>query len=234
MFSDSHNWNLPAPPEFQGFRDDLPLEIDEQHLPHWRQPGATYFVTFRLGNSLPVNRVRELQKLRSIWESKTSGLRSQVDLDEFSRELFRRLDRWLDSGSGSCVLRNPELAALLVKEMHKSDETRAEIGCYVIMPNHVHAIVRPLQTHRSALDEVVRAWKGASAFAINRTRGATGRRWQREGFDRIIRDEEHLYRVIQYIGRNPRRAGLDPKSTPLWLRPSWQALGWRFEGDSQM
>jgi hypothetical protein len=29
MIPDLHNWNLPSPPGFQGFREDLPLEIDE-------------------------------------------------------------------------------------------------------------------------------------------------------------------------------------------------------------
>ena len=38
-------WSLPPPPGFQGLRDDLPLTVYEQLLPHWRQEGATYFVT---------------------------------------------------------------------------------------------------------------------------------------------------------------------------------------------
>ena len=57
----SANWNLPAPPGFQGQRDDLPLKIYQQHLPHWRQDGATYFVTFRLHDSLPQAKLRELE-----------------------------------------------------------------------------------------------------------------------------------------------------------------------------
>ena len=45
-------WNLSAPPGFQGLRDDLDLSVYESHLPHWRQDGAMYFVTFRLQNSV--------------------------------------------------------------------------------------------------------------------------------------------------------------------------------------
>ena len=63
---------------------------------------------------------------------------------------------------------------------------------------------------------------------INRQRGERGTLWQRESCDRIIRDEEHLWRVIQYIGRNPTNAGIDPSTCPLWIRPSWIKCGWNF------
>jgi len=58
---------------------------------------------------------------------------------------------------------------------------------------------------------------------------ASGTIWQKESFDRIIRDPEHLYRVIQYIGRNPAKAGLAANQYLLWIRPSWIQQGWKFE-----
>jgi hypothetical protein len=61
-------WNLPPPPGFQGLREDLPLDAYVRHLPHWRQPGATYFVTFRLADSLPKVKLDELAGLRREWE----------------------------------------------------------------------------------------------------------------------------------------------------------------------
>ena len=36
------------PPGFQGLRADIPIVIYRRNLPHWRQVGASYFVTFRL------------------------------------------------------------------------------------------------------------------------------------------------------------------------------------------
>jgi hypothetical protein len=56
-----------------------------------------------------------------------------------------------------------------------------------------------------------------------------GELWQEESFDRIIRDEEHLYRCIQYIGNNARTANILRARWRRWLRPEWEALGWRFE-----
>lgn len=59
-------WNLSAPPEFQGLRDDLPLTVYFRHLPHWRQEGATYFVTFRLIDALPKAKLHELVSVRKL------------------------------------------------------------------------------------------------------------------------------------------------------------------------
>lgn len=238
-------WNLPPPPGFQGLRDDLPLRVYEQALPHWRQDGATYFVTFRLHDSLPQSKLRELRQLRAEWQrrrrspprvdlshsSRSTGhtLRAAFESDEqLSRELIRRVDTWLDEGMGSCVLRLPEASAAIVNCIQRGDGIHHETGCYVVMPNHVHAIVRPLLAEMP-LENVLQRWKGGSACEINRLRHDSGTLWQRESFDRIIRDEEHLWRVIQYIGRNPANAGLSSAETRLWIRPSWVACGWRFE-----
>ena len=79
------------------------------------------------------------------------------------------------------------------------------------------------------LEQVLKIWKGASAYEINKQLTQSGTLWQRESYDRIIRDEEHLWRVIQYVGRNPTKANLPPESAPMWIRPSWVASGWKFE-----
>jgi putative transposase len=95
------------------------------------------------------------------------------------------------------------------------------------MPNHVHAIVRPLAGN--SLEAITKSWKQYSSIRINRIRGTKGEIWQSEAFDRIIRDEEHLWRVIQYIGGNPIKAKLPKEEYSLWLRAEWDALGWKFE-----
>jgi hypothetical protein len=61
-------WNLPPPPGFQGLHPDKPVTIYVRHLPHWRQEGATYFVTFRLQDSLPQVKLDELEQWRLEWE----------------------------------------------------------------------------------------------------------------------------------------------------------------------
>ena len=225
----SADWSLPAPPGFQGLRDDLPLTVYTQHLPHWRQDGATYFVTFRLLDSLPQAKLHELEAFRAEWQRRHPPPHSRESEDDLTREVMRRVEAWLDQGMGSCILRLAEPSALLIDVIHSTDGSVCELDCYVVMPNHVHAILRPLTPNTFPLEKVLQRWKGGSAHDINRLLHQSGTLWQPEGFDRTIRDERHLYQAIQYIGRNPRQAGLSPADTRLWIRPAWVQLGWNFE-----
>ena len=225
----SETWNLPPPPGFQGLRDDLPLAFYDRHLPHWRQDGATYFVTFRLHDSLPLPKLRELGFFRAEWQWRHPLPHSRDDKEDLARELMRRVEAWLDQGMGSCVLRSSDVSTILVQTLHRDDGSGRELDCYVVMPNHVHVIVRPLIPTALPLETVLQRWKGGASCEIQRHLQRSGMLWQRESFDRIIRDEEHLYRAIQYIGRNPKNAGLSPRDVRLWIRPSWVECGWRFE-----
>jgi REP element-mobilizing transposase RayT len=155
-----------------------------------------------------------------------------VDLDreELAREIQPRVEHWLDQGMGSCPLKEANLAALLTSAMHHFDGDRYELGCYVVTPNHAHVIVRPLIPEAQSLEVIVGSWKKYSSRRINHALQQTGDLWQDESYDRILRDEEHLWRTIQYIATNPDRAGLPRESCPLWIRPQWVELGWRFEG----
>jgi REP element-mobilizing transposase RayT len=74
------------------------------------------------------------------------------------------------------------------------------------MPNHVHVLFAPIAGNRLA--DIVHAWKSWTAKAINRHRGVSGPVWQREYFDRFIRDEEHFAAALAYVEDNPVKAGL--------------------------
>jgi len=222
-------WNLPAPPGFQGFRDDLPLTCYQQLLPHWRQDGATYAVTFRLADSLPQAKLRELREFKADWLRRNSTPRANAVSDALSRAMMERVDAWLDQGMGRCLLRSKAIREPLIVAMQSSDGTTCELGAFVVMPNHVHAIVRPLNPKQVSLEIVLKHWKGVSASGINRALRRTGALWQRESFDRVIRDEEHLWRALQYCGRNPRKARLSVGEFDSWVNPTWEGCGWRFD-----
>jgi REP element-mobilizing transposase RayT len=222
-------WNLAPPPGFQGLDPDKPLQVYYRHLPHWRQDGAAYFVTFRLRDGLPQEKLRQLRALKAEWERRYPVPRKRESWEVFARQVMERTERWLDQGMGCCILREPWALKLVVQAMHHFDESRYELGCYVVMPNHVHAIVRPLIPASQPLERILQSWKRFSSRNIHSVLRKTGNLWQDESFDRIIRDEEHLYRAIQYIGRNPERAGLANRGCIRWVRPSWAAQGWRFE-----
>jgi putative transposase len=238
----TRTWNRPAPPGFQGLREDLPLTVYWRHLPHWRQHGASYFVTFRLADSLPRSKLRELELIRLDWlqkhEIKIAGADCQSALrdrilrehwEAFTRVLFTKVEGWLDEGMGKCWMNRADVSRIVEDAFHHVDDDQCEFGCYVLMPNHMHAIIRPLHPETLPLEKILQSRKRRTSREINALLGRSGALWQEESFDRIIRDEEHLYQCIQYIGRNPRKAGLAPGQFRRWLRPSWEPLGWKFD-----
>lgn len=227
-------WNRRPPPGFQGLREDMPLRVYTRHLPHWRQDGATYFVTFRLADALPQAKLRELRALRAEMVRRdvrrTDCNPSYVGhVENATREILRRVESWLDQGMGSCLLRAPNMGHLVAETLRHFDGQRYDLGGYTVMPNHVHAIVRPLDATARPLERILQTWKRRSASVLKQRCGLESSIWQEESFDRIIRDEEHLHRAIQYIGANAAKAGLSVADCPRWIRPSWAEMGWGFE-----
>jgi putative transposase len=220
-------FNLAAPPGFSGFDLNRPLRVYYRHLPHWRQDNATYFVTFRLADSLPQDQLQYLKRLRAEWERKHPAPRSENDWEEHCRDVIRRTEAWLDEGHGACYFREERWANDLRDRLQHFDGERYHLGSWVIMPNHCHVVIRPFLGHE--LEDLIGAMKSIVAKHINRELSHNGELWQAESHDRIIRDEEHLYRAIQYIGRNPGKAGIPSNQWRRWIHPNWQAVGWGFE-----
>lgn len=166
--------------------------------------------------------------MRKEWERRLPTPHSDAQLEQLSQESMRRVERWLDQGMGSCRLKDARAARVVIDAMHYFDNQRYELDSYVVMPNHVHAIVRPLMCQEEPLERILQSWKRHSSREINRQLGLTGQLWQEESFDRIIRDEEHLERAIHYIGANPSKAGLTRGQCATWVRAEWVELGWKF------
>ncbi len=49
-----------------------------------------------------------------------------------------------------------------------------------------------------------------TATKINRLLGRTGRFWQQDGFDHLVRSQEQYEYLRKYIANNPVQAGLKP------------------------
>lgn len=229
-------FHLDPPTSFQGLRNDLPLKKYERYLPHWRQDGATYFVTFRLHDALPIAQQVNLKEMKQEWERKNPPPHSRDKLEELNQLLGLEADRWLDTGFGCCALRSAKYRCLLINTMAFFDlnetlEPRYELGAWVVMPNHVHLMVRPMIPSRWDLEALLQSWKRNSSRRINRIGQTKGRLWMPESHDRIVRDPEHLWKCLQYIGRNGKRANLRDSDYARWVRPEWEELGWRFDDD---
>jgi REP element-mobilizing transposase RayT len=192
-----------------------PVTVYRRHLPHWRQAGAMYFVTFRLADSLPAPKLVELHAEKELW-LRIRTERSHAEQDAFYVEQMKRIERWLDAGHGACLLRNDSSRQEVANSLMRFHGTRYTVGAFAVLPNHVHVAVR---THgKWALEVIDGAWKRNTARAVNREHGRRGALWQEESFDRIVRDTAHLRRVVRYILQNPAQAG---GQGTAWLCPEW-------------
>jgi REP element-mobilizing transposase RayT len=128
------------------------------------------------------------------------------DVENITRETLILIDRYLDQGVGSCYLRSPDIADLVEKALLFHHGTRYELRAWVIMPNHVHFLVRPFDGYE--LNKIIHSIKSFTAHESNRMLGRDGTFWMREYFDRYIRDSEHFANTVRYIDRNPVAAKL--------------------------
>ena len=163
-------------------------------LPHF-DGTVTQFITFRLADSLPAP-VLESLKLQL----------QQDKLEEDSEEYRTRVEDYLDKGAGECILHDPAVAAIVQETLLNENGNSCDLRSWVIMPNHVHILVRMRKGHDLA--GFMKRVKGVSARKIDQYLGQTGSVWQENYFDRYIRDEEHFVRVAHYIQQNPVVAGL--------------------------
>lgn len=193
-------------PLFLPFDPHADVEIYERHLPHWRQAGRTYFVTFRLGDSLP-RKLRDAWGAdRDKWLAQHPNPHSPDERREYKERFSDRIQFWLDKGYDACWLNDLQHSADVENAMRHFDGFQYQLGEYVIMPNHVHALVRP--SDEFELSTIVQAWKSVSARGINRRLNRKGKVWQEEYFDHIVRDEMSLVHFRDYIRQNPMRASL--------------------------
>ena len=186
------------------------LTITHGNLPHWNQQQKCYAVTFRLYDALPQHVV---QSYLEEWERAIGYANTEVHTAR-QTWLHKRMMEYLDAGYGACWLRDEGVRRIVEEAFSYIDRHIARIYAYVIMPNHVHAVIetRPEVT----IQRVMQRLKGISAKQINQYLGLTGRVWQREYFDRIVRNEAHYQRAIQYIISNPQHCTTGEFT--LWMR----------------
>jgi putative transposase len=161
----------------------------ERRLPHWDVVRQPLFVTFRLHDSLPANRIFPPEQL-------SSG------------RAFLAMDRILDAARrGPVFLRQPDIADLVAAALQEGESRfqRYQLHSYVVMPNHVHVLVTPYVVSTRWLGPL----KGFTAYRANQILGRSGGPfWQDESYDHLVRSKAEFQRIRTYIERNPATAGL--------------------------
>jgi len=116
-----------------------------------------------------------------------------------------RIEKYIDSGEGACYLRDERIARLVQDALKYFDGHRYRLIAWCVMPNHVHVLIEMMG---ESLSKIVHSWKSYTAHQANKLLGRNGVFWGPDYFDRYIRDEKHLNATVEYILRNPVKAGL--------------------------
>ena len=178
-------------------------------LPHWEKEGGIYFVTFRLSDSLPQNVLDQYREERKQLISKLELQNNKLTNDE-KKQLHRlfsdRIDKYLANGYGNCYLKDQRVSSIVIKALEHFDNQRYINIAWCVMPNHVHIILKILPDFDLA--NILHSWKSYTANKANNILNRTGTFWAREYYDHLIRDEDDLNRIIEYVIYNPLKANL--------------------------
>lgn len=118
---------------------------------------------------------------------------------------------------GQHFFKSLEAAAAVESALLHFDGERYRLLAWCVMSNHVHVIAQQLEGW--PLASVVHSWKSFTANGVNRVLGRSGPVWQREYFDRFMRNDDHLSTTVAYVENNPVAAGL-VENAQEWRRSS--------------
>ncbi len=164
-----------------------------KYLPHLDTPEQIQSITFRLNDALPRQVVEHLKK------DGENGLITDL-------EKRTRIENYLDAGHGHCWLKQPSIANLVENAFFHFDKQHYLLLAWCIMPNHIHVLIKTKTDH--PLHKIIHSWKSYTAKEANKQLGCTGVFWQRDYYDRYIRNDRHFAAVCEYIENNSVKAGL--------------------------
>ncbi len=167
-------------------------------------------------------------------EHRSTGLPENLQ-EEFARRTARRMHVELDECHGGCLFRDQQARKVLANALGHFHGERWWLGDFVIMPNHVHVLVQPIDggngaehrstrarssgpcsgqhqsgiEHRSTnLEDILASIKGYVSTQLTKSGFKKGKFWQQENYDRLVRDREELNVWRKYIRQNPAKAKL--------------------------
>jgi REP element-mobilizing transposase RayT len=194
------------------------------YLPHVKREGASYFVTFRLTDSLPKEVLLRFEREHAEALRRLPTKASPEAVEEVHRELLRKIERFLDQGAGACYLRRPEIADMIAESLQHFHGEQYLLDDWVVMPNHVHLVLWPMPAF--TLSEILKSRKRHTARQANLILGRTGETfWQRESYDHWIRNDEEKAGICRYLRLNPVKAGLCQTPEEWKWSSAWP--GWK-------
>ncbi len=178
---------------FSALDRNAEIDTSQRNLPHWFQVGAAMFITFHTADSLPrevllrmrreleewlSNRKLPIELAASVFDARLPNHEQLIEsLSIAHRHEFRkRTDRLfhgaLDECQGECLLKRRELASIVANAFLHHHGSKYDLDSFVVMPNHVHAIVQ--FRVNCGLSIIGQSWMRYSARLMNRMIGRSG------------------------------------------------------------
>lgn len=179
-------------------------KVHTRNLPHWAANATLIFITYRLVDSMPADKLRAWQGERDEWLRLHPEPWDEAIAREYYDTFPAKLDEMLDAGYGSCVLAREDCCRIVVENLLYFNGERYNLHSFVVMPNHVHVLMEIEE--KDDLPKIVHGWKSYTAKRINEAIGGSGGVWQREYYDRLIRDAVHYTNTVEYIRKNAQAA----------------------------
>lgn len=208
-----------------------------RNRPHKHPPDSVLFITFRLAGSVPKAVVNQYKAERIWLEKDFDSVQKRGSSDaamdeqlkrmlEFHRRWFGRFEEIMDRAkNGPMWLGQTEIRQIVPDKLIKDGGSKYRLDAFCIMSNHVHLVLKPNISERNLIEnvsnkrvrfdsteqtmaEIMQGIKGATARDANIRLRRQGAFWEKESYDRYVRDDAEFHRVVKYSLNNPVKAGL--------------------------
>ena len=211
-------------------------EFHRRHLPHFQQPGQSYFVTWCTADAVPPKAVKNYTQQLKLLSTKIEILKtkntddksiidSKIEFSRIRKNYLKALEDLLQLEKKSIInLADPKNTSSIINTLLFWEGKRIENYALTVMPNHVHWVFKVLDKDEKGepvfLQDVLQSVKRFSANQINMNENRKGTVWHNESFDTTIRDNLHLHNAIHYTLENPVSAG--------YVKNWWEWHGTRY------
>lgn len=201
-------------------------------LPHYQQPGQSYFITFILQGVMPKgalkkylealvqtkNRLYKLELLNPEEKAKQVTLSNEIQLAKKEYHIAQRkykfaYDKTLHkSNAQSFSLLSMNNFEIIKEALNFWEGKKLHNHAWCVMSNHVHWVTSIFESDKFSkpvfLEDVLHSVKLFSARRINRNENLSGQLWEHESFDTTIRNDRHFINAVNYTIQNPVSANL--------------------------
>ena len=215
-------------PSFAPFDEYKAVRIYQRNLPHWRQEGRVLLRYLSAGRFRSAGVLQQWEYEKQLWLT-ARGIRSsrrdgtweqqigrlsEPDQRRFHKHFNRLFHLALDEGHGACHLNAIECLKTVREALLENDGETYHLGDFIVMPNHVHLLMVP--SPGCGLERILKAIKGSAARRCNQTLGQSGRFWQPDSYDHIVRTLDQLAQYRHYVAENPGKAGISVHPDALY------------------